>query len=66
MSDSTALAAFVKQAKTLTSETALISLIRQVLSAPDVFVFGELLALDNVKQVYFMATILCADASCAC
>jgi len=39
----------VKTAQGLKNETALVNLIKQVLSAPDVFVFGELLAVDSIR-----------------
>jgi len=48
---SESLAQFVTSAKASTNEAVLISVIRNVLSAPDVFVFGELLELDNIKQL---------------
>lgn len=51
MTETASLAAFVQSAKASSSEAVLVPLIRNVLSAPDVFVFGELLELDTIKQV---------------
>jgi len=45
------LAQFVTTAKASTTEAVLVSVIRNVLSAPDVFVFGELLDLENIKSL---------------
>lgn len=45
------LAEYVKQAGALATEAALTALLTHVMSAPDVFVFGELLALDAVQKV---------------
>jgi len=51
LSEGTALQQHVKTALTLKTETALINLIKQVLSAPDVFVFGELLSLESIQAL---------------
>jgi len=48
LSDGSALQQHVKSAQSLKNETALVNLIKQVLSAPDVFVFGELLSTDSI------------------
>jgi len=41
----------VKQDIPLKNDAALINLIKQVLSAPDVYVFGELLTVDSIKSL---------------
>jgi len=46
-----ALKTHVETAKTLKNEAAIIGLISQVLSASDVFAFGEILALPNVQEL---------------
>jgi COP9 signalosome complex subunit 7 len=51
MTETASLLTFVQSAKVSSSEAVLVPLIRQVLSAPDVFVFGELLELENIKQL---------------
>eukprot|EP01123_Difflugia_compressa_P006693 TRINITY_DN1902_c0_g1_i1.p1 TRINITY_DN1902_c0_g1~~TRINITY_DN1902_c0_g1_i1.p1 ORF type:complete len:281 (-),score=67.43 TRINITY_DN1902_c0_g1_i1:175-1017(-) len=51
LSEGIALQQHVKQAQSIKTDAALVNLIKLVLSAPDVFVFGELLALDNVKSL---------------
>lgn len=42
-----------------TSGSALTALINQVLEAPGVYVFGELLELTNVQEVSVMGCVLC-------
>jgi COP9 signalosome complex subunit 7 len=51
LSEGIALQQHVKTAQGLKNDTALVNLIKQVLSAPDIFVFGELLALDSIKSL---------------
>jgi hypothetical protein len=51
ITDGKALQPFIDMAKPLKDTKSMAGIIRQALSAPNVFVFGELLSLDNVKQV---------------
>jgi len=51
LSEGIALQTHVKTAQTLKTDTTLVNLIKQVLSAPDVFVFGELLAVDPIRAL---------------
>lgn len=51
LSDGASLQPFVAMGKSLKDAAALCGLVRQVISAPSVYVFGEILALDGVKSV---------------
>lgn len=51
LSDGAALQPFVAMGRSLKDFAALAGLIKQVISAPSVYVFGELLALENVKAM---------------
>eukprot|EP01121_Diplochlamys_sp_Union-15-3_P019264 TRINITY_DN721_c1_g1_i1.p1 TRINITY_DN721_c1_g1~~TRINITY_DN721_c1_g1_i1.p1 ORF type:complete len:291 (+),score=61.95 TRINITY_DN721_c1_g1_i1:40-873(+) len=51
LTDGTHLEQFVIQIKNVKTPAALTPIIKQALSAPNVFVFGELLAMENVKQL---------------
>uniref|UniRef100_A0A6B2LE54 PCI domain-containing protein n=1 Tax=Arcella intermedia TaxID=1963864 RepID=A0A6B2LE54_9EUKA len=42
---------YVKTATTSTNDTVLVNLIKQVLSAPDIYVFGELLSVDHIQEL---------------
>lgn len=53
ITDGHALQPFIELAKPLKDTKSIAGIIRQALSAPNVFVFGELLALDVMKQVSF-------------
>jgi len=59
LSDGTALQPFVDMAKTLKDPAALCGFVKQVLSQPGVYVFGELLELDNIKSVSCHLRVVC-------
>lgn len=51
LSTPAALQPHIQTIKGLTNETALINAIKNILSSPDVFVFGELLDLDSIRSL---------------